>query len=120
DLDHGANHGEAGALEIQCVKTQARGFTPAQPAPAAVAMIARYLSGVAGSSLLRRSCRLMTWSAVSCRRRRGSRIPSQGLNAISRLRTADRSTAEVRRCASATVAGDRLVPSSVIHFCPYM
>jgi hypothetical protein len=81
------------------------------PALAAVAMIARYLSGVTGSSLLRRSSRLMTWSAVSCRRRRGRRIPSQELNAISRLRTADRSTAEVRRCASATVAGDRRRPA---------
>lgn len=31
DLDHGADHRQMGALEIQCVQPQARGFTPAQP-----------------------------------------------------------------------------------------
>jgi hypothetical protein len=43
-------------------------------------MIARYLSGVAGSSLLRRSSRLMTWSAAP-----GQPDAFAGVNAMSRL-----------------------------------
>jgi hypothetical protein len=117
DLDHGADYPQLRAVQIECIETQARDFAPGRPAPAAVAMIAWYRSGAAGSSLLRNSPRLMTWSVVSCRRRRGGRMPSQGLNAISRFRTKNWSTAEVRRWASATVAGARRVPSSVIHFC---
>jgi hypothetical protein len=31
DFDHGADYREAGALGIECVQPQARGFTPAQP-----------------------------------------------------------------------------------------
>ena len=65
DFDRSADDRETGAVHIDCVETQSGGFSQRRPAPAAVAMIARYRSGAAGSSLLRSSSRLMTWSVVS-------------------------------------------------------
>lgn len=109
-----------------CLRSSASSRRPAaspqrSPAPAAVAMIAVSVGccreQVAAQVLTADDLVSGAVSAVPCQRRRRSRMPSHGLNAMSRLRTADRSTAEVRRCASATVAGDLWVPSSVIHFC---